>query len=265
MVVMLTALLWGAALVGTAGRVLGWLSRNRERYETVVTPRTLPVFDIVAKTVVFAGTAYVVFLAWDIDVTGWLASAGILGIAVGFASQDTLANLVAGVSILADAPYKLGDWLVLETGERGQVVDIGIRTTRLVTRDDVAVVVPNRMMANARVLNQSGGPQEALRVAMPIQFEYGCDLDHVHREVLAAVSGVQDVQASPEPRLRFRGFGSSGLEHDILVWVNPPSERGVVVHRVLSAVYKRCQTAGIQIPYNTVQVVMMPPPDQETE
>jgi small-conductance mechanosensitive channel len=265
MVVMLSALLWGSALVATAGRVLAWLSRNRERYHTVVTPRTLPVFDFVARTVVFLGTACVVFLAWDIDVTGWLASAGIVGIAVGFASQETLGNMVAGVSILADAPYRLGDWLVLETGERGQVVDIGIRTTRLQTREDVAIVVPNRMMANARVLNQSGGPQEAFRVAIPIQFAYGCDIDLVHREVLAVVRGVQGVQPVPEPRIRFRGFGSSGLEHDVLVWVDPPADRGVVVHRVCTAVYKRCVEAGIEIPYTTVKIEMHAVGGEETE
>ena len=130
----------------------------------MVRPRTLPIFDIAARSVILCAAAYFVMLAWHIDVTAWLASAGIIGIAVGFAAQDTLANLFAGVFILADAPYKLGDYLVLENGDRGAVVEIGIRTTRLRTRDDVEIIVPNAVMANSRIVNQSGGPSSGFRV-----------------------------------------------------------------------------------------------------
>lgn len=99
--------------------------------------------------VVTALAVYFVFLAWQIDVTAWMASAGILGLAVSFAAKDTLANLFSGVFIVADAPYKLGDFIVLDSGERGEVTHIGIRSTRLLTRDDVEVTVPNSIMGNA--------------------------------------------------------------------------------------------------------------------
>ena len=90
--------------------------------------------------------------------TAWLASAGVVGIAVGFAAKDTLANLFSGVFILADAPYKIGDYIVLDaTGMRGKVTQIGLRSTRLITRDDVEVTIPNSIMGNSQVINQSGG------------------------------------------------------------------------------------------------------------
>ena len=82
---------------------------------------------------------YMVLQVWSVDVTGWLASAGIVGIAVGFAAKDTLANLFSGVFILADRPYKLGDYVNLSSGERGKVTHIGIRSTRLLTRDDIEI------------------------------------------------------------------------------------------------------------------------------
>ena len=81
--------------------------------------------------------AYFFFLSWDFDVTGWLASAGIIGVAVGFGAKDTMANLFAGVGILADNSYKLGDFLLLNSGERGRVTDIGLRSTRLLTQDEM--------------------------------------------------------------------------------------------------------------------------------
>ena len=92
-----------------------------------------------AKTVVVGGAIYLIFQFWGINVTAWLASAGIIGIAIGFAAKDTLANFFAGIFILADTPYNLGDYINLDTGERGKVVHVGLRTTRLLTRDDVEV------------------------------------------------------------------------------------------------------------------------------
>ncbi|MFT5274966.1 MAG: MscS family membrane protein [Cryomorphaceae bacterium] len=85
--------------------------------------------------------------------TAWLASAGIIGIAVGFAAKDTLANLFSGVFILADSPYKLGDYVVLEDNSRGKVTQISLRSTRMLTRDDVEVTVPNSITGNTKIIN----------------------------------------------------------------------------------------------------------------
>jgi MscS family membrane protein len=93
----------------------------------------LPLLSNVLKIVVFAMAIYFIFLAWRIDVTAWLASAGIVGLALSFAAKDTLSNLFAGVSIIADAPYKKGDFITLDSGERGMVTHIGLRSTRILT------------------------------------------------------------------------------------------------------------------------------------
>ncbi|OQW99996.1 MAG: hypothetical protein BWK74_00755 [Desulfobacteraceae bacterium A6] len=91
------------------------------------------------------------------DLTAWVASAGIIGLALSFAAKDTLANLFSGVFILADAPYKIGDFIVLDSGERGEVTNIGIRSTRLLTRSDIEITVPNSIMGNTRIINEAGG------------------------------------------------------------------------------------------------------------
>ncbi len=242
-------LVWGAALARAAARLLDWLVQHRERYHTVVTARTLPVFDIGARTFIYGGCAYFVLLAWDVDVTGWLASAGIIGVAIGFASQDTLSNLIAGVFILADAPYKLGDYLVLDSGERGEVVDIGIRTTRLLTRDDVEIILPNKVMANARIVNQSGGPHEAFRVRIQVGVSYDVDIDRVHEILLDIANANEGVEKAPAPRVRFRAFGQSSLDHELLVWVARPVMRGLVSHQLHTAIHKRFRAEGIEIPF----------------
>jgi MscS family membrane protein len=239
---------WAASLARGAGELLDWLAQRQDHYDAI-TPRTLPVFDIGAKTIIYGGAAYFVLLAWDVDVTGWLASAGIIGVAIGFASQDTLSNLMAGVFILADAPYKLGDYLVLDNGDRGAVVEIGIRTTRLMTRDDVEIIVPNKVMANARIINQSGGPAEAFRVRVQVGVAYGSDIDLVHATLEEIARTTEGVLETPAPRIRFRAFGESSLDHEVLVWAGTPAERGQVTHDLLTTIYKRFGQLGIQIPF----------------
>ncbi len=256
------ALHWGASLSTTSGRLLDWLAQRQEQSE-LITLRTRPIFDLGAKTLVYAGAAYFVLLAWDVDVTAWLASAGIVGMAIGFASQDTLSNLIAGVFILADAPYKLGDYLVLDNGDRGQVVEIGIRTTRLWTRDDIEIIVPNKVMASVRIINQSGGPYEAFRVRIAVGVAYGSDLALVHEVLSELAAAAPGVRASPEPRLRLRALGPSALEHELLVWVETPAERGQVTHALLTQIYERFVQLGIEIPYPKRDVYLHatdPPP-----
>ena len=106
----------------------------------------MPLFDNLAKIAIFGIATYTILSIWEADISGLLAAGGIVGLAVGFAAKDTLANLFSGVFIMADAPYKIGDYVVLESGERGEITHIGIRSTRMMTRDDVEITVPNSVM-----------------------------------------------------------------------------------------------------------------------
>jgi len=214
-----------------------------------VRPQTLPLFNNLTSVLVVILSIYFIFQAWNIDMTAWLASAGIVGIAVGFAAKDTLANLFSGVFILADAPYKIGDYVILESGERGKVTEIGIRSTRILTRDDVEVTVPNSIMGNTRIVNESGGPYEKFRIRVQVGVSYTCDIDQV-REVLTKIAADEpEVCDDPEPRVRFRTFGASGLDIELLVWVENPELRGRVLDSLNTAVYKRFAQEGIEIPY----------------
>ncbi|MBW1878541.1 MAG: mechanosensitive ion channel family protein [Deltaproteobacteria bacterium] len=247
--------LWTVGISRIAGEVLEWLAERTDRF-SAVSPRTMPVFEFGARAVVYGTALYFLFLAWNVDLTGWLASAGIVGIAVGFAARDTLANLFAGVFILADAPYKLGDYLILGSGERGRVTEIGIRATRILTRDDVEIIVPNAVMANVKIINESGGPGEPFRVRAKVDVAYGSDLDEVRSLLLAALEGVEGITEDPNPRVRFREFGSSGLRFQLLCWVHRPELRGRVLDAINSNIYKSFNANGIEIPYSRHDVYL---------
>jgi small-conductance mechanosensitive channel len=214
-----------------------------------IQPQTLPLFDILVKVVVVGGALYFAFLAWDINVTGWLASAGIVGIAVGFAAKDTLANLFAGIFILADAPYKLGDFVLLEDGLRGKVTDIGIRSTRILTRDDIEITVPNALIANSKIVNETGGPHAKERVRITVSVAYGSNVAQVRELLRQCADGVDHVCGEPAPRVRFREMGDSGLIFQLLAWIDEPVLRGRVVDELNTRVYDTLNEAGVEIPY----------------
>lgn len=224
------------------------LGRIRDRF-SIVEERTIPLFDLVSTLLIVGAAAYALLLVWDIDPTAWLASAGVVGIAVGFAARDTLANLFAGFFIIADSPYKLGDYIVLDSGDRGEVTKVGIRSTRLLTRDDVEITVPNSEMANAKIFNESGGRWVKFRIRIKVGVAYGSDVDAVVALLERVASEHDNICREPAPRVRMRGFGDSSLDFELLCWVNHPSERGLVTHELYMHIYKELGRAGIEIPF----------------
>ncbi|MFQ5599589.1 MAG: mechanosensitive ion channel family protein [Candidatus Krumholzibacteriia bacterium] len=239
--------IWTVTSMRLITSLLRWFGGRRQT--GVLQVRTLPLFVNIAKLVILGGATYLVFLVWEINVSAWLASAGIVGIAVGFAAKDTIANLFAGIFIITDAPYRVGDYVVLDSGERGRVTDIGLRSTRLLTRDDIEVTIPNSIMGNTKIVNESGGPKEHERIRVSVGVAYGSDIDRV-REILMEVASTSSlVSASPEPRVRFRTFGDSGLNFELLCWIDLPELRGRVLDTLNTEVYKRFAADNIEIPF----------------
>jgi MscS family membrane protein len=251
-------ILSGAAFRLTS-TILAGLSQLANRV-TWLEARTLPLFDNLSKLVVFSVAVYCFLVAWDLDLSAWLASAGIVGIAVGFAAKDSLANLFGGLFVIMDAPYRIGDFINLDTGERGQVVKIGLRSTRLLTRDDVEITLPNSHIANAKVVNESGGPYEKTRVVVSVGVAYGSDVDQVRAVLQAAASSVEHVVTDPEPRVRFVEMGDSALIFRIQGWIDEPSLRGGCIDGMNTAIYKALALAEIEIPFPQRVVHMAPPP-----
>ena len=241
--------LWSRFVLGLISIAINAMSASAHS-GSLIKPQTRPLFQNVAFIVVLIFTIYLIFNSWNIDMTAWLASAGIAGIALGFAAKDTLANLFSGVFILADAPYKIGDYVVLDSGERGKVTHIGIRSTRILTRDDVEITIPNAVMGNTRISNESGGPHEKYRLRVKVGVAYGSDIDQVKAILMDVALHEESVCKDPEPRVRFRAFGNSSLDVELLCWVENPELRGRVLDILNTAIYKRFNAEGIEIPYS---------------
>jgi small-conductance mechanosensitive channel len=221
-----------------------------EKRLTVIQNKTLPLFLNLALILIVVMAIYMIFSVWGIDMTAWLASAGIVGMAIGFAAKDTLANLFSGVFILADTPYKIGDYIVLDSGERGAVTHIGIRSTRMLTRDDVELTIPNSIMGNTKVINESGGPHLKYRIRIPVGVSYDSDIDLVRKTLIYIANQCEKVVDAPTARVRFRALGESSLDFQLLCWIAEPWMRGQVTDILLTQIYKIFKAKDIEIPYS---------------
>ncbi len=247
----IAVVIWTSTAMRVAEAVLQSIA-SRARPGSLVQKGTLPAFSMVGKIVIISGAFYAIFLSWDIDVTAWLASAGIIGLAIGFAAQDTLANVITGIMILADGPYKIGDTIVLEKDQvlRGQVTKIGLRSTRSLTRNNVEITVPNHEIGKSKIINEVGGPNTKQRVRTLVSAAYGSDIDHVLGVLSTCADGMDDVCKHPPPEVQFLTFGASGLDFAVFVWIERPLMRDEILSDLNGRIYKKLNQSDIEIPYS---------------
>ncbi len=264
--VLLSMLVFSWTLAGSRsiGIFLDILKHIKDHFK-VIEERTMPLFNMVLKGLVVGISVYLLLNIWGIDATAWLASAGIVGIAVGFAAKDTLANVISGISIVADAPYTIGDYINLDSGERGMVTHVGLRSTRLITRDDIEVNIPNAIIANSTVINESGGHWVKERIRLQIGVAYGSDVDRVCSVLKTVALELEHIVRMPEPVVRMRGFGAYSLDFELMCWIDEPALRGRLRHYLYMAIYKRFKTEGILIPYPTSDMYIKQLPDSEEQ
>jgi len=110
--------------------------------------------------------------------------------------------------------------------------------------------VPNSIMGNSKITNQSGGPDPKFRIRVKIGVAYGTDIEHV-REILMEIALAEAlVTQTPEPRVRFREFGASSLDFELLCWIQDPELRGRTLDKLNVAIYNKFNEENIEIPYS---------------
>jgi len=239
----LVTVVWMVTLVRVGRKVSNAVTDNR-----YIDRQVVPIFQNVWSAAVVGVAGFLLLTYWGINVTPLLASAGVAGIVVGLAARDTIANFFGSLALYVDGTYKVGDYVVLDSGERGRVEDISVRSTVIRTRDDILITVPNASLNNAAIVNEST-PRQKRRIRVPVGVAYGSDLDEVEEILLAVAEETENVLDRPSPRVRFREFGDSALEHELLCWVPNPALRARVTHHLNRGIYQRFQEAGVEIPF----------------
>ena len=213
--------------------------------------------NLIRVVIIATGVLWLLTI-WKIDLTPLFASAGIAGIAVALAAKDTLANFFGGVSIFMDKAYKVGDYIILDSGERGAVTEIGIRSTRIKTGDDVLITIPNSLIASSKIINESA-PIPRFRIRVPLGVAYDSDLERVEQVLLRVAASNANVAKEPEPRVRYRSFGDSAVNLELLCWVENPALKGPEIHNLIKGVHRACAENQVSIPFPQRDIHLIAP------
>lgn len=256
----LIILLWSRAFVKYGNEAVDVL-QNEEVAQDIA-----PFASNVLSVFLIVGSTILILSIWEIDITPFIASAGVLGIVIGFAARESLANFIGGVALYFDDTYRVGDVIVLESGERGTVSHVGIRSTSVITRNNVAITIPNALLNNRQVVNQSA-PQQKQRIKIPFSVAYGTDLDVVDDILESVCEEVETIEDTPEPRIFLLEFGDSALNFELRVYTMHPFRENRVRNEVNRRIYARFEEAGIEIPFpqRTISYPDPPEPDASVE
>lgn len=186
-----------------------------------------------------------------VDITAALAGISVVGIAVGFAAQDSIANMIAGLVIFWDKPFGVGDFLTI-ADQYGRVDEITMRSTRIRTQDNTYVVIPNKNIIDSVVVNHT--KHGAVRLNVPVGIAYKENIPEARRVLLAAVTGLEDVSADPAPEVVVAELGGSSVNLLVRVWVSRADQERPVFFRTLESCKLALDAAGIQIPFPHLQL-----------
>lgn len=202
--------------------------------------------------IIYAIGILVILQYYGISITPILTAAGVGGMAVALALQETLANIFAGLHLILSKQLRLGDYIRLGSGEEGRVTDITWRFTTIIPLGaSNTIVIPNKTIAGANITNFSL-PTKKINISVPVGVAYDSDLAQVERvtietakEVLARV----DNNPHAEPLVRFTNFGDSSIDFNVVLPSSMFDHQGIIQHEFIKALTDRYRTEGIDIPY----------------
>jgi small-conductance mechanosensitive channel len=192
---------------------------------------------------------------FGVDLLATAAVLGLGGFALSLAAKDTITNVISGIVIMFDSPFAVGDRIdVPAAGTWGDVVDIGIRSTRVLTRDNRLVIIPNSVVADGEVINYSE-PDPSYRLQVDLGIGYNGNIPWITEVLEDTVRGVEGVMENKPVNVLFTGFGDAGMDFRVRWWVSSPGEKRSVTHRVCAAIQDITVEKDIDMPNATYSLV----------
>ncbi len=214
------------------------------------------IFELLSRFAGFIIIATAIIIALDslgVNVMPFIAGAGVAGVAIGFAAKDTLSNLIAGILLIIDRPFEVGDRIEVwkapsGTSTWGDVIDIGLRATKIKTTDNIVIIIPNNEIMLRDIINYTT-ISERIRVRINISIAFDADIQKAKDIILQVANSAEWVTDDPPPKVVVRKFAESAVDLQLRVWINDARKRMTTISCITDTVKTKFDEHGIEIPY----------------
>ena len=239
-----------------------YLEKIAPRTRTHLDEEFLPLMNRLLKVIILFIAVTIILDHFKVNIAGFLATAGVASLAVAFAAQETLANFISGFTIMIDKPFRVGDRIKLPSGEIGDVTDIGLRSTKILSFDHNIIVIPNKEITNAQLVNYSY-PTPRFKIRAKLGVAYGSDMEKVKKVLMDILRKDKNVLEKPSPEVFFTDFGDSSLNLLIVYWISDYRNRFRISDEINMEIDKKFREKNISIPFPQHDVHIIPPEENE--
>jgi small-conductance mechanosensitive channel len=232
-----------------------YISGQRERSDALISRQMLPVAEKLALLFLMGMALIVILKHFNYDIFSIVTALGIGSLAIGMAAKDTLAHMISGFTLMLDRPFRIGDRIQLVGGQVGDVLDIGLRSTKIMTLNSQLLVIPNSDLCNSMLTNMAA-PDVRAKGRITIGVAYGSDVELVKRLLVDTALEVDAVLRDPAPEAFFVAFGEFSLNMTLFFWVESYEILFATTDRVNSLILSRFADNAIEIPFPTRTVIM---------
>ena len=225
-----------------------------QRTETNLDKQLFPFFERIVLILLSAVGIITVLSHYEINITAMVTTLGIGSLAIALAAKSTLEDTISGFMIMIDRPYRIGDRIeLMDLDTWGDVVDIGLRSTRIRTRDNRMVVVPNSVIGKSLVVNYAY-PNDQYRLQIHIGVAYGTEIEKARQVMIDAVQKVEGVLPDRPVEALFLEFGESTMIFRVRWWLESYVDTRRMFDRVNTALYNALNKENIQLPFPQLDV-----------
>jgi len=228
-----------------------YVDRSAPRTDDATLEKVLPIVRRFARALLLVTSVTIALGRLNTDFSVLLAAVGIGGLALSLAMQDTIADIIAGFTILVDQPFRIGDRIEIEEiGTWGDVVEIGLRTTRIRTRDNRMVIVPNSTIGRNQVINYTF-PDPRYRIQTHVGIGYGTDIETARSIIIEVVRHIEGVLPDKPVDALYIEMGESAMIFRVRWWIESYVDTRRMLDQVHTALQDALDEAGIESPFPT--------------
>lgn len=245
-------LLWSQAAIKILATLLDEFQHAAKKQRHPIEPSILGFLKTLERLAILFLAGLIIFGIWGINLTPFIASASIIAAGLSLGAKDAIANFVGGLTVLTDKPFTLGDTVSIQNNHQGKVIEIGLRSTKIQTFDRQRITVPNSIMANEVVVNQTGvDPLSRLEIELTVLPE--SNLEKIEASLIKILESHPDVVAEPVPFVRFQDFTATGIRLKAFAYVDRTNLKAKVKHELIKAIHQPIHQKHIKLAFTMNQ------------